>query len=353
MRARLLDTTFERKFALLFGSVSVIILASTAAHVHDVRWALVWVLADLLLLAIRLVLMLRYERSSRSTKPPLGLLMLTGGIWAVVFGLGCYGCIATGNTALSVLAGLNVAGVLGVVTSRNAATPRFAVFVMLVVSLPYVIGAMMSDEPGMLVVGIQMPFYIVGVIVVLLQNHAIAARMIRTEMNSRSLALTDALTALPNRIALQERLRVMCANLGRGEAFAVLSMDLDGFKQVNDSHGHPVGDRLLRNVAERLKNTFRDGDMVSRVGGDEFVILLPNTTEIEASSLARRASERISAPFELGTGALAHIGVSIGGAFAPLDGTDADDLLNRSDLALYEAKRHGKGRYRAHMRQTG
>jgi hypothetical protein len=214
VRLRLLDATFDRKFAILFSSISVLIMAATAHVLTGARWPLLWVAADLVLLALRFYLMLDYEKvRGRRGRPPLGRLMLAGGLWSITFGLGCLACVASGSMALSVLAGLNVAGVLGVITSRNAATPRYAVLVMLAVSLPFTLGAILSPEPGMLVIGLQLPFYIAGVIVVLLQNHSINARMIRAELDNRNLAITDVLTGLPNRIWLQERLRHMCQEL--------------------------------------------------------------------------------------------------------------------------------------------
>ncbi|TIO29976.1 GGDEF domain-containing protein [Mesorhizobium sp.] len=356
VHARLLDTTFDRKFAVLFGTISVLVLAVSAAVITGDRWPYAWIAADLILFAVRFLLMRECEQArKRRGKGPLAALMAAGAVWSVIFGLGCYGCVASGHMALAVLAGLNVAGVVGVVSSRNAATPRYAIFVMLAVSLPYLVGALFSPAPGMSIVGIQMPFYVAGVIVVLLQNHAINARMIRAELDNRDLAIKDALTGLPNRIFLQEKLRDMCGELAApaangGRPFAVLSMDLDGFKRVNDRFGHAVGDILLRKVAERLKRAFRAEDMVFRIGGDEFVILLHGTSEIEATYLAKRAIERISLPFDLGVGSAIHIGLSIGSAFAPADGSEPEVLLTCSDHALYEAKRTGKGRYRAHVR---
>jgi len=356
VRDRLLDTTFDRKFAVLFGTISVLVLAVSAAVITGAWWPYAWIAADLSLFATRALLMWACERArERGAKGPMAALMAAGGTWSVVFGLGCYGCVASGDMALAVIGALNVAGVVGVVSSRNAATPRYAIFVMLVVLLPFFAGALFSPVPGMFVVGIQMPFFLAGLIIVLLQNHAINARMIRAELDNRELAIKDALTGLPNRISLQEKLQLMYRDLAApaangGKSFALLSMDLDGFKQVNDRFGHAIGDVLLCKVAERLKRAVRLEDTVFRIGGDEFVILLPETSEIEATYLAKRAIEKISVPFDLGLGPAIRIGLSIGSAFAPVDGGDPDTLLSCSDNALYEAKRRGKGRYRAHVR---
>lgn len=353
VRTRLLETTYDRKFAVLFGTVSVLVLALTSTILTETWWPLLWIAGDLALLATRFRMMRQCEAARRQgLRGPVEGLMAAGAAWSLMFGLGCFGCVASGNETLAVLAALNVAGVVGIVSSRNAATPRYAIFVMLAVGIPYLVGALLS---GMAVVGIQMPFLLLGVIVVLLKNHSITTRMIRAELDNRDLAVRDALTGLPNRIFLQERLRRMCdefaaSNVGR--PFAVLSMDLDGFKYVNDSFGHAAGDLLLRKVAERLQRSCRAGDTVIRIGGDEFIALLPKTSEIEATYMAKRAIEKISAPYDLGLGIPVRIGLSVGGAFAPADGATPEALLTCSDVALYEAKRMGKGRYLAHLRSA-
>jgi diguanylate cyclase (GGDEF)-like protein len=128
----------------------------------------------------------------------------------------------------------------------------------------------------------------------------------------------------------------------------VFCLDLDGFKRVNDNLGHAAGDAILVAVARRLRDSVRPLDFVSRVGGDEFVILLPVISSDEAEKVAQRIIASISAPFDLGLPAPAHIGVSIGSACAPADGETADDLLRSADHALYEAKRRGKGNFVAY-----
>jgi diguanylate cyclase (GGDEF)-like protein len=160
------------------------------------------------------------------------------------------------------------------------------------------------------------------------------------------MARHDALTDLPNRVLLRERLVEALARVERGHRLAVLCLDLDHFKNVNDTLGHPVGDELLRAVADRLRACVRDTDTISRVGGDEFSIIQTDIVDAtDAERLARRITEAVSAPYDL-HGHLVMGGTSIGIALAPADGTDANDLLKNADMALYGAKADGRGVYR-------
>ena len=156
----------------------------------------------------------------------------------------------------------------------------------------------------------------------------------------------DALTGLPNRVLFHERLREAVARSRRGEPFAVLFLDLDRFKAVNDTLGHPVGDALLRAVTTRLMRQVREIDTVARLGGDEFAIVQSDIGEPgDASVLATRVIAVVSAPYEL-DGQQVSIGTSIGIATVPDDGEDPDQILKHADMALYQAKADGRGRYR-------
>jgi diguanylate cyclase (GGDEF)-like protein len=160
------------------------------------------------------------------------------------------------------------------------------------------------------------------------------------------LARHDALTNLPNRLLLHENLEQALAVARRESLLALLCLHLDQFKAVNDTLGHPVGDSLLRAIAERLRQGVRDNDTVARLGGDEFAIVQTDIeSPIDAMGLASRLIELIEAPFEI-EGHQIVIGTSIGIAFAPQDGLDADQLLKCADLALYRAKIDGRGVYR-------
>ena len=169
------------------------------------------------------------------------------------------------------------------------------------------------------------------------------------------LAHHDPLTRLPNRILFHERVQQALAQLDRGVEFAVLCLDLDRFKVVNDTLGHPVGDGLLRQVAERLQACVREGDTVARLGGDEFaVILLKVGGPSEVDHLAARIIEVIGTGYDI-DGYQIDIGTSIGIALAPADGSASHELLKNADTALYGAKASGRGTscfYEASMNAT-
>jgi diguanylate cyclase (GGDEF)-like protein/PAS domain S-box-containing protein len=160
------------------------------------------------------------------------------------------------------------------------------------------------------------------------------------------LAQHDALTDLPNRVLFNDRLAQAIALAERqGKQLAVMFVDLDHFKKINDSLGHDVGDKLLRSVAGRLKACVRRSDTICRVGGDEFVVLLSQVEHAEDAAIsARKALRALTAPHTIDSKSL-DINVSIGVSTYPTDGQDAESLLNRADNALYEAKQRGRNNY--------
>lgn len=170
------------------------------------------------------------------------------------------------------------------------------------------------------------------------QERAEAARHLADAVGQQ--ALHDELTGLPNRALFHERLRHLLLTARRGDGiFALLFIDLDGFKAVNDRFGHQDGDLLLRAVAGRLRDALRGADTVARLGGDEFGVLLPDVgTAADADRVARHLGERLRPPFTI-AGRSQRIGASIGIALYPAHGADADTLLRRADAAMYRAKR--------------
>ena len=169
-----------------------------------------------------------------------------------------------------------------------------------------------------------------------------------------SLALHDQLTGLANRRLLTDRMSMAMAHARRNEsAMAVVYLDLDGFKQLNDRLGHGAGDMLLKMVASRLVKMVRQEDTVARLGGDEFVLVLWHLAEPGyAATVARKVIEALSQPFDIEGNAVS-ITTSAGVGIYPVHGEDADTLTKSADLALYEAKRAGKNLYRISERMNG
>ena len=156
----------------------------------------------------------------------------------------------------------------------------------------------------------------------------------------------DALTDLPNRTFFYEKMAGLLTPAAQSRPFAVLSLDLDHFKSVNDTLGHPIGDKLLRAAAGRMRNCVRDTDIVARLGGDEFAIVqVAFERPADATTLATRLIEVVSAPYKLG-GHQVVVGTSVGIAIAPGDGTIPDQLMKGADLALYRCKADGGNVFR-------
>lgn len=169
----------------------------------------------------------------------------------------------------------------------------------------------------------------------------------RTEDAIKHLAKTDALTGLPNRMLFHERLKTALTHAKRTDnRVGVMLLDLDHFKNINDTLGHPAGDALLCEVSRRILDCVRETDTVARLGGDEFAIIATHLLEpVDVDRLARRIVESLAKPFNL-EGKKVHSGASIGITVYPENSGDSDELLRNADIALYDAKADGRGTYK-------
>lgn len=182
---------------------------------------------------------------------------------------------------------------------------------------------------------------LIGLVLTALASLAVFV-ILRDRLRIRTLAGVDPLTALPNRRVAMARLQQLIArNRKQERAFAVFSIDLDGFKPINDQHGHAAGDAVLAAIGQRLRQSIRGNDLIARVGGDEFLLLLDDPTAAHDERLlayAQRIRKALLDPIHAGGGEL-RVGASIGVACFPRDGTDAVALLREADAAMYRAKR--------------
>lgn len=184
-------------------------------------------------------------------------------------------------------------------------------------------------------------------VVVSIQLQVMAEELERSKLQMTHLALHDFLTNLPNRMRIYDRIGQAIASAKRHDTkLAVMFLDLDRFKVVNDSLGHAIGDQLLQSVAQRLTSAIRESDTVSRYGGDEFVLLLPDVNSVE--NLTRKIEQLhdiVTAPYCVAGNDL-DIGATIGISLFPKDGDDAETLIRHADSAMYSGKKNGRNKYR-------
>jgi diguanylate cyclase (GGDEF)-like protein len=182
----------------------------------------------------------------------------------------------------------------------------------------------------------------IACVVAAIARTAVTFGEVRAFNEVKQQARTDELTGLPNRRQLLERARTVLASASARRPAALLLLDLDGFKEVNDSLGHHAGDQLLRQVGPRLRGALRSGELLARLGGDEFAVLLPEAGLDEAHDRAQRLRELILEPFAVEDIRL-HVGVSIGLSTAPVPAASVDELLRCADVAMYAAKTGHEG----------
>ena len=351
---QLLHQSLTKTRTLVIAVTASFFLATVAAAMTAAPWAYAWVLAEFIIGTIRLCLMnalVKAEAAGQNgnTTAPV----LAGLVSMSVLSAGCFQCVVSGQWPLISMSGIGLASLIGAISSRNAGTPRLGAILICILTLPYALATLTSPIPHLFIIGIQFPVYACGVIFVMLENYKILLHLHHSERENRRLAQHDPLTGLPNRALNLQRFDELLNGLrsahGRlRQEFMVFCLDLDGFKDLNDSFGHAAGDAVLVAVARRLHDCVRSLDFISRIGGDEFVILLPGIASDDAERTAARIIASVAQPFDLGLVEPVHIGISIGSACAPEDGETAEELLRSADRALYEAKRRGKGTFVAH-----
>ena len=351
---RLLHQSLTKTRTLAIAITGNVLVASAAAAMTAAPWAYAWLLAELVIGGLRLYLMdalVKAEASGRNgnTVAPI----LAGLVAFCVLSAGCFQCVVSGQWPLISMAGIGLASLIGAVSSRNAGTPRYGAVLICILVLPYALATLTSPISHLFIIGIQFPFYACGLIFVMIENYRVLLHLHHSERENRRLAQHDPLTGLPNRALNLQRFDELLKGLRPADGklrqeFMVFCLDLDGFKELNDRFGHAAGDAALVAVARRLHDCVRSLDFISRIGGDEFVILLPGIASDDAERTAERIIASVAQPFELGLEEPVHIGISIGSACAPDDGETAIELLRSADRALYEAKRLGKGTFVPH-----
>lgn len=347
-RQILLANLFTRTAAIVFASVCEISVCATAYFLHPNALYAGWGSAVVALLMVRLALIgLCRTRSASGQPTPTSAFLFASLLWSALFGFGSLLCNISGDPTLFLLGNVCAVGVIGGLAGRNAGTPRLAMLQISFILGLLAIGAALSPGSGKLVLLFQAPFCAAGFFTVALRSNRDTVALLLAREHSQRLAQHDSLTGLPNRARISELLleRTDTGMLRQDQAFAVLLIDLDGFKAINDSLGHAAGDQILQEAAVRLREVLPGSDLVGRLAGDEFVVISDSKGQSrDVCILADRIVKTLARPFVLRE-ALVHIGASVGISLYPEHASTGPQLLICADRALYAVKRSGKRAY--------
>jgi diguanylate cyclase (GGDEF)-like protein len=299
----------------------------------------------------------RVRAASKSHVQTIDSSVLLSALWCTLQGATAFTTMSGNDPVLQVLSATLVMALIGPICARNYAAPRFALLLILLCDLPFVAGALASREPWLAIILIITPPFLLGAMQIITTFHRAMLRSLAAEARNLRLAQHDSLTGVLNRQGMDAALGEIVPEKNSDRTMALLSIDLDGFKQVNDTHGHGAGDLLLIQVAERIGAELSSDHLLGRMGGDEFMVVMRNV----APNAVRASVERLIAaiahrPYELGNGTAVRVGASIGFACTPEDASTTVELRLRSDEALYAAKNAGKGvglRYREYLQSAG
>jgi diguanylate cyclase (GGDEF)-like protein len=263
-------------------------------------------------------------------------------LWCALQGASAFTIMSSDDPVMRVLSATLVMALIGPICARNYAAPRFAFLLILLCDLPFVAGALLSREPWLAVIVPITPPFLLGAMQIIITFHRAMLLTLAAEARNLHLAQHDALTGILNRQGMDAALGRILPQQDR--KMALISVDLDGFKQVNDRYGHGAGDLLLIQVADRIGARLDRDHLFGRMGGDEFMVVVRDLSPAEAGPLVEGLIAAIAnQPYELDNGTLARVGASIGYACLPEDAGSATELRVRADKALYAAKQAGKG----------
>jgi diguanylate cyclase (GGDEF)-like protein len=306
---------------------------------------ILWCAFEVVCCVMRLAVLLVSQRQAAKGLPtPTDLYLLLGVAWAAGVGFGTFISLTSGDWVVATLACLSAAAMVGGICFRNFGAPRMAGVMIFLTLGACCFAAPFLGEPIMLIVFMQIPFYLFSMSRATYKLNAMLVSTMRAEREHEFHARHDMLTGLQNRAGLAKTFDARSPQQAGAGRLALIYLDLDGFKAVNDTHGHMAGDRLLQLVAERLRGLVRAGDFAARIGGDEFIVLSEQTETAQLLSFGERLIREISLPYELDNRHAVTVGASIGIALAPEHGTDMTSLLTAADAALYQAKSKGKSR---------
>lgn len=339
MRRTLIHSLYASIPIFLGGVFNTVAVSSLVAARMPTALFLAWAGFEILLAIVRLPILIAGRRAlARGEMGPTDIYIALAVLWAGSVGFGTFISMLSGDWVAATLACLSSAAMVGGICFRNFAAPRL-VAVMIVLSLgPAAVAGAASGEPILWIAALQIPFYLFSMTAAAFHLNRMLVRTMKAERAQDHNARHDPLTKVLNRSGLSRWVEERTLPDG---VYSIFFLDLDGFKQVNDTMGHSAGDKLLCEVADRLKALAGPGDAIARLGGDEFVFVTP---EGNARKVRELGEEIIATLRHGGYGIderLVFTSASAGAASYPADGGTLEDLLEAADRALYQAKALG------------
>src|SRR6201992_2781464 len=343
IRVALIERLYGPLSIFVGGAINTIVVAAACAIRHPTAPFLAWLILEIAVCAIRLVLLIVANNAAiAGRRTPTDLHLLFAVAWSASVGFGALVTLASGDWVIAILATVSSAAMVGGICFRNFCAPRLAGTMILFSFGPILPGVAIAGEPLLYVAFLLVPLYFMAITAAAFRLNKMLIATMRSDRANDHLARHNSLTGLLNRTGFVDALERRLRSTGHEKPAALLFLDLDSFKPINDTFGHQAGDRLLQLVAERLRHTLSAADTIARLGGDEFVVLADDLTPEQALAVGQRIITALTMSYELGEGIRANVGVSVGLAMSPEHGIEAEMLLAIADAALYEAKSSGK-----------
>ncbi|MDT9600305.1 GGDEF domain-containing protein [Sphingosinicella rhizophila] len=320
------------------GVLNTVAVSSLIAMRIPTTPFILWAAFEIALAALRLPALLKGRKAiAEGREGPTLFYFSLAILWAASVGYGTYISVASGDWVAASLACLSSAAMVGGICFRNFGAPRL-VAVMIALSLgPCALAAIVSGQPILLIVALQIPFYLFSMTKAAYHLNRMLVKTMRAERENDHNARHDPMTQVLNRLGLEAWLRDKDAKNGA----ALFYIDLDGFKQVNDRLGHSAGDALLTAAARRLQAVAPPGAAVARLGGDEFVMVVDGCGPDQVTPLGMEMVDTLCGDGYRVGDQMVFVGASVGAAIYPQHGADLPALLGEADRALYAAKATG------------
>ncbi|WP_168711615.1 EAL domain-containing protein [Sphingomonas sp. PAMC26645] len=357
-----MESLYASPQSLIIGAITSSGITGIVAYVSGNHWLVVCALAIALVAGIRMIDALKRPgraartRSSKNGWAARQEFIYRSGALGYSALLGTFGLLTlvhSDDGVLQLLAVTTTIGYAAGIAGRNAGRPWIALSQLCFASLPLTVGLVVSMQPLKMALAAVIVLFVVAMMDITLQTYGVILKATLVSREKAALAehhaavaRRDDLTGVANRTAFREQFESRLQALGHGNRrLAIFWIDLDRFKEINDSFGHLAGNALLAGVAQRLDTEFGATGIVARLGGDEFAVICDVVSQTEAVAKGERIIALVEQPVHHDGRALC-VGASLGIAVAPSDGIDADTLLKNADLALYRAKESGRGQMR-------